>query len=81
MSGPVTHDFDYLTPRTHEEITAEFARLRRECPVSHSSAHRGFWVVARHDDIDEVAHRPDIFSFRDGWRSTTRWDSTSPSPR
>ncbi|MDN2715183.1 MULTISPECIES: cytochrome P450 [unclassified Janthinobacterium] len=43
-----------------------FARFRREQPISwhsipHAPAGEGFWLVARHKDICEVARQPRIF--------------------
>src|SRR5689334_921711 len=32
-----------------------FARLRRDCPVAHSSKHGGFWLLTRYDDVRSAA--------------------------
>ncbi len=32
-----------------------FERLRRECPVAHSSKHGGFWLLTRYDDVRSAA--------------------------
>ncbi|KQS03688.1 hypothetical protein ASG11_05035 [Sphingomonas sp. Leaf357] len=47
---------DY-NPLAHEDFDSphrEFARLRQECPVAHSDAFNGFWMLTRHADIRAV---------------------------
>ncbi len=54
-----------VTTVTVEELEANpypvYARLRREAPVSFVPA-VGLWFVTRHDDVDFVASRPDLFT-------------------
>ena len=54
-----------VTTVTVEELEADpypvYARLRREAPVSFVPA-VGLWFVTRHDDVDFVASRPDLFT-------------------
>jgi cytochrome P450 len=40
------------------------ADLRSRCPVSHSSAHGGFWLATRYADIQDLCGRPEDFSSR-----------------
>lgn len=47
-------DFDPLQPETFDSAHADYARLRRECPVAHSDAYGGFWALARYDDVATV---------------------------
>lgn len=54
-------DFD---PLAHETLTSaheEYARLRRECPVAHSSAFNGFWSFFRYQDVVDALRQPDVF--------------------
>lgn len=56
-------DLDHFAAGTPH---AEFARLRREQPVSWQSMpaplqDQGFWLVTRHADICEVARQPKVF--------------------
>ena len=47
----------------------EFRRLRSESPVAwseHPSGHRGFWVVAGHEDLVAISRDPATFSSRNG---------------
>jgi cytochrome P450 len=54
-----------VTTVTVEELEADpypvYARLRREAPVCFVPA-VGLWFVTRHDDVDFVASRPDLFT-------------------
>jgi cytochrome P450 len=57
----MTDDFDPLQPETFDSAQAEFARLRRECPVAHSGAWGGFWALTRHDDVLRAASEAQTF--------------------
>ena len=35
---------------------------RRECPVAHSAAHGGYWLLSRYDDVFQVARDDQTFS-------------------
>jgi cytochrome P450 len=54
-----------VTTVTVEELEAdpypEYARLRQQAPVCFVPA-VGLWFVTRHDDVDFVATRPDLFT-------------------
>ena len=51
----MSHDFDPLISETFDSPNAEYARLRRECPVAHSDAWGGFWALMKHADVAEAA--------------------------
>jgi cytochrome P450 len=51
-------DFDPLAPETFETFHADFARLRRECPVAHSDAYNGFWALTCYDDVVAALRDP-----------------------
>jgi cytochrome P450 len=55
MSRKSTQDFDPLEPETFDSAHADYARLRRECPVAHSDAWGGFWALMRYDDVCAAA--------------------------
>jgi cytochrome P450 len=42
------------------------AYMREQCPVKHSSAHGGFWVLARYEDILQAAKDHETFSVGPG---------------
>ena len=54
-------DFDPLAPETLTSAHEEYSRLRRECPVAHSSAFNGFWSFLRYQDVLDALRRPDFF--------------------
>lgn len=47
-------DFDPLEAETWGSAHGELRRLRRECPVAHTSAFNGFWLLTRHADVARV---------------------------
>ena len=54
-------DFDPDLPETFDSAHAEFARLRGECPVAHTSAMGGFWALTRYEDVRRAAADPATF--------------------
>lgn len=54
-------DFDPLAPEDFDSPHAEYARLRRECPVAHSDAWGGFWAMMRHADVVAASTDSDVF--------------------
>jgi len=57
----LTDDFDPLVKETFTSAHEDYARLRRECPVAHSSAFNGFWSFVRHQDVVDALRQPDLF--------------------
>lgn len=53
-SPPLADDFDALAVETWESAHHDMKRLRGECPVAHSSAFNGFWLVTKHDDVTRI---------------------------
>jgi cytochrome P450 len=60
-ASPAQH-FDHLDPAVAPGIHAILADLRRACPVAHSDAYGGFYVVTKHDDLLEVGQDHKRFS-------------------
>jgi cytochrome P450 len=54
-------DFDPLAQETFASAHEEYTRLRRECPVAHSSAFNGFWSLFRYQDVADVLRQSDLF--------------------
>ena len=44
----------------------QLRRVRERCPVVHSDACGGFWLVSRHDDVATILRTPAVFSSADG---------------
>jgi cytochrome P450 len=58
---------------------AQLRRVRGSCPVVHSDACGGFWLVSRHDDVATILRTPAVFSSA-GWarrqmRSRPSWSA------
>lgn len=54
-------DFDPMLPETFDSAHADYARLRRECPVAHTDGYGGFWALMRYDDVKRAASDPSTF--------------------
>jgi cytochrome P450 len=57
-------DFDHHDPGLADETVLPQVHelLRQRCPVHHTDAHGGYWVVSRYRDVAEVAKDTDTFS-------------------
>ena len=56
----LTDDFDPLAKETFTSAHEEYSRLRRECPVAHSTAFNGFWSLFRYQDVVDFFRRADL---------------------
>lgn len=56
--------FDHHSPEYAENSRAINAELRAKCPVAHTDAHGGFYVISRYDDV--VAAAKDDCTFASG---------------
>ncbi|WP_228684774.1 cytochrome P450 [Amycolatopsis thermoflava] len=65
-SAPET-DFDHHdTSLSRDEVLDVYTSLREQCPVTHSSAHGGYFNVTRYEGVRAVTTSPDRFSSADG---------------
>lgn len=55
-------DYDPLAPEDFDTPHRVFAALRARCPVAHSDAFGGFWMLTRHADIKRVLDDPAEFT-------------------
>jgi cytochrome P450 len=53
--------FDPLAPETARDPHAEYARLRRTCPIAHSDRWGGFWLLTRYDDIVALTKQHELW--------------------
>jgi cytochrome P450 len=58
--------YDQYDPAQTQEMYETFTYAREKCPVFHSGAGKGFWVVTRYDDAKTVLMNPAIYSSYDG---------------
>ena len=67
---PVAPQYSSDFPLTRPEVAKDpgdyFATLRMECPVAHSDAFDGFWILSRYDDVHDAALTPEVFSNSQG---------------
>ncbi len=54
--------FDHHDPEFSRDAQHGWKHLREHCPVSHSDAHGGFWVVTRYADLHQIYFDPETFS-------------------
>jgi cytochrome P450 len=55
--------YDRETSQHYFEIVAD---AREQCPVAHSAAHGGYWIVSGHDDIRRILSDAETFSNANG---------------
>ena len=60
------HHFDHLATELGDDLHSTLARMRAQCPVTHSDRYGGFWVVTRYDDVLAVAQDWQTFSSAHG---------------
>ncbi len=49
-------------PAVHEDPYPTYERLRRECPVAHTDAWGGYWIVSRYEQVHEILRDNQRFS-------------------
>lgn len=61
--GPTAHtDFEQdFRPTDHPEVHDIYTTLRRSCPVAHTDAFGGYWMLVRYDDVVAAAKDPETF--------------------
>ncbi|WP_328361210.1 cytochrome P450 [Mycobacterium sp. NBC_00419] len=57
-------EFDHHSEQYAQAYPEIYAELRTKCPVAHTSAHGGYWVVTRYEDV--VAAAKDDATFASG---------------
>lgn len=66
MARPLTADditeeeFDSTDNKPHH-VYAQYDKLRKSCPVAHTSALGGYWLLTRYEDVKYAASRSDTF--------------------
>jgi cytochrome P450 len=54
--------YDHHRPLDEWDPESTHARLRMSCPVAHTSAHGGYWLVTSHDLVRQCGRDPAAFS-------------------
>lgn len=70
-AGPMPDDwcrtgFDHLSPDLAAVLPETLAHMRGSCPITHSDAHGGFWVITRYADVLRTAQDWATFSSAHG---------------
>ncbi|HVA07800.1 MAG TPA: cytochrome P450, partial [Acidimicrobiales bacterium] len=58
----VREHFDYVSDDLAHHLHGALARARRLCPVTHSDARGGYWVVTKYEDVLRIAQNWETFS-------------------
>ena len=59
---PGPDPYDHHRPLDQWDPAATHAQLRSSCPVAHTPAHDGYWVVTSHDLVRRCGRDPEAFS-------------------
>lgn len=70
--------FDLYDPALADGVYDVLADARKRCPVPHSSANGGFWLVTRYEDVKTVLHDDDTYISSPGKSLPVR--QTHPMP-
>ena len=62
MSSKPRVDFDQNSPEFAADPWSKYEELRASCPVAHTDAHGGFWVLSKYADVVQVAKDDVTFS-------------------
>jgi hypothetical protein len=55
-------DYDCHDPALASDIYARLDEIREKHPVAYSTAHGGYWIISRYDDVHDIARNFDSFS-------------------
>jgi cytochrome P450 len=62
----VEHHYDHRLVAEMVDPSDVLAYGHAKCPVTHSDAHDGYWVVFGYDDVNHIARNPEVFSSNQG---------------
>jgi cytochrome P450 len=55
-------DFDHHAPGFNESKYRRYEEMRSRCPVAHTAAQGGYWLLSKYDDVFQVARDDKTFS-------------------
>ena len=55
-------DYDVHDPALASDIYARLDEIREKYPVAYSTAHGGYWIITRYEDVHEIARNFEVFS-------------------
>lgn len=56
-----SHDFSLIKDNNPADIYAQFAALRSQCPVAHTTDNGGFYLLTRYEDVKAAASDTETF--------------------
>jgi cytochrome P450 len=59
---PQTVEFDHNSPQYAQQWRDIYSDLRQRCPVAHSEAYGGFYVLSRYKDVERALKDDDTFA-------------------
>ena len=59
-------EFNHKDPEFLKDPFGFYSQVRESCPVAHSDAYGGFWMLTRYTDVVEAALKPKTFSSAQG---------------
>lgn len=60
--GEFVANFDHHDPRLGRDWHAVYAAMRERCPVAHSDAHGGFWVLSSFETVHYAMQHHELFT-------------------
>ena len=55
-------DYDVHDPALAADIYARLDEIREKTPVAYSTAHGGYWIITRYEDVHDIARNFEVFS-------------------
>ncbi|MGH8997949.1 MAG: cytochrome P450 [Acidimicrobiia bacterium] len=55
-------DYDVHDPALASDVYDRLDEIREKLPVAYSTAHGGYWIVTRFDDVHDIARNFEVFS-------------------
>jgi cytochrome P450 len=62
----LTKHFDYYSPDLAPSMPESLARMREVCPVAHSDALNGYWILTKYEDVRSAAQDWSAFTSTEG---------------
>ncbi len=62
VARPQTVDFDHNSPQYAQHWREIYGDLRRRCPVAHTEAYGGYYILTRYKDVERALKDDDTFA-------------------
>jgi len=78
--GEILEEMDLFAEDQREQMLEAFDVARQTCPVVHTKADGGYYVVTRYEDVRTVCTTPEVFSSVQPGSAASRSDSHPSTP-